>query len=269
MVLPVTVAHAHQIQSDFADAGIDSEVIHANTEIEEREAIFDRIRNDTLKIVISCGCLTEGFSIKKISCLINARPTKSKATWIQGAGRVLRFMEGKHAIIFDHGGTALTLGLPEDIEIDELCTGKKSEGKSEEQQKKEYDALPKPCKRCGVLREPGKAVCHKCGYKTVRKEDVEVARELGLKILKGESKKEPTKDDKQKFYSELLGWQLSQEMHGKTVSKGRVAHIYKDKFGVFPRGLDEKISSPSQELTGFIQSRIIAFAKARQQQQGN
>jgi len=268
MVLPVTVAHAHKIQSDFADVGIASEVIHANTEIEEREAIFKQLENETLKIVISVGCLTEGFSIKKISCLINARPTKSKAKWIQGAGRGLRFMPGKHAIIFDHGGTALTLGLPEDIQIDELCDGKKSESKSEAQKKKEYEALPKACKRCGKLKEPKQVVCPSCGYKSVHKEDVEVARSLGLKVFSGKEKKAATKEDKQKFYSELLGWQLAQKMNGKNVSDGRISHIYKSKFDVWPKGLDSKIMSPSAELTSFIRAKNIAYAKAMEAKQG-
>lgn len=267
MVLPVTVAHAHKIQSDFSDVGIASEVIHANTEIEERESIFKRLEDETLKIVISVGCLTEGFSIKKISCLINARPTKSKAKWIQGAGRVLRYLPGKHAIIFDHGGTALTLGLPEDIQIDELCDGKKAESVSEAQKKKEYEALPKACNRCGVLKEPKEVVCHNCGYKQVHKEDIEVARDLGLAVFAGEKKKaEPTKADKQKFWSELLGWQLAQQMNGKAVSKGRISHIYKEKFGVFPQSLEDRIMNPSSELTSFIRSKNIAYAKAREAQ---
>jgi len=267
MVLPVTVAHAHKIQSDFEAAGVASEVIHAKTDIEEREAIFKRLEDETLKIVISVGCLTEGFSIKKISCLINARPTKSKAKWIQGAGRVLRFIEGKRAIIFDHGGTALTLGLPEDIEIEELDDGKKSESKSEEQKQKEYNALPKVCNQCGKLKEPGQVVCPACGYKQVHKEDVEVARSLGLKIFSGEKKKETTKEDKQKFYSELLGWQKQQQMNGKNVSDGRLSHIYKEKFGVFPRGMDDKKRNPSNELTSFIRSKNIAYAKAMEAKQ--
>ena len=268
MVLPVTVAHAHKIQSDFADVGIASEVIHAKTEIEEREEIFKQLEDETLKIVISVGCLTEGFSIKKISCLINARPTKSKAKWIQGAGRVLRFLPGKHAIIFDHGGTALTLGLPEDIQIDELCDGTKSESKSADEKEKEFNALPKVCKKCGSLREIGHVVCSKCGYKTVHKEDGEVAHSLGLKILTGEKKKEHTKEDKQRWWSELLGWQLASKMNGKNISDGRIAHIYKDKFGVWAKGLDSKVNNPSSELTSFIKSKNIAYAKAREQLEG-
>ncbi len=269
IVLPVNIAHANQIQKEFEVCGIASEVITGKTPIEEREAIFKRVENDTLKIMISVGVLTEGISIKKISCIVSARPTKSKTTWIQGIGRALRYMTGKRALIFDHGGTSLTLGLPEDIGIDELDDGtRKEQDKKKEKQRKEQEALPKPCSRCGALRPPGNPQCPKCGHITKRCEDVEVNRQLGLKILKGETKKAPQKADKQRWWSELLGWQLSQKMHGKNISDGRIAHIYRDKFSVWPKGLDNKIISPSSELTSFIKSRNIAFAKAMQQKEG-
>lgn len=263
IVLPVNVAHANKIQQDFAECGIASEVITAKTPIEEREAIFKKIEDDILKIVISVQCLTEGVSIKKISCIINARPTKSKTTWVQGLGRALRYVEGKHSIIFDHGGTALTLGLPESISIDELDDGTRaSSEKKKEQQKKDQETLPKLCKKCGALRKTGEIVCGKCGHKSVHAEDVEVNRELGLEILKGEPTKQITKEDKQKFYSELLGWQKQQQMNGKSISDGRISNIYREKFKVWPKGLDNRIKSPSSELTSFIRSRNIAYAKA-------
>jgi len=269
MVLPVNVRHANQIQADFAAVGVSSEVISAKTPLDEREAIFDRIRNDTLKMVISCGCLTAGFSIKKISCLIQARPTKSKSDWLQGCGRVLRYLPGKRAIIFDHGGCSLTLGLPECIDIDELDDGKRQESeKKKEKEKKEIEALPKVCKQCGFVKPAGVGACPRCGHISKVCEDVETNHQLGLEMIKGEKKKEPTKEDKQKFYSELLGWQKQQQMNGKNVSDGRVSHIYKEKFGVWAKGLDDRIMSPSNELTSFIRSRNIAYSKAMKQKEG-
>lgn len=265
IVLPVNVAHGHKLQQEFADCGIASEVITGKTPIEEREEIFKRVEDGTLKIMISYGVLNEGISIKKISCIINARPTKSKTTWVQSLGRALRYVPGKHALIFDHGGSALTLGLPENVSIDELDDGERKDSeKKKEKERKEQESLPKVCKKCGSLREPGQMICPKCGHKSVHAEDVETNRQLGLTMIKGEKKAEPTKEDKQSFYSELLGWQKQQKMNGKNVSDGRIAHIYKDKFGVFPRGLDSRVRAPSSELTGFIRSRQIAYAKAMQ-----
>jgi len=269
IITPVNVAHAHKLQQEFADCGIVSEVIHARVPLEEREEIFDRVRKGTLKILISVACISEGFSIKTISCYVNARPTKSKSTWVQSFGRAIRYIEGKRALIFDHGGTCLTLGLPETIDIDHLDDGTRAEAeKKKEKQKQEQDALPKVCKKCGAIRKTGEPVCSKCGHKSVHAEDVEVNRQLGLKIFSGKEKKAATKEDKQKFYSELLGWQKQQQMNGKNVSDGRVSHIYKEKFGVWAKGLNDKIMSPSSELTSFIRSKNIAYAKAREQKEG-
>ena len=263
MVLPVNVLHANQIQADFASVGVQSEVISAKTPLEEREEIFERIRNGTLKMVISVGCLTAGFSIKQISCLIQARPTKSKEDWLQGCGRVLRYLPNKRAIIFDHGACSLTLGYPEDIDITELDDGEKKDSEKKKKEKKEErECLPTRCSKCGAIKRGGEAKCHKCGYVAKRCEDVEVNELVGLTMIKGETKKEATKEDKQKWWSELLGWQRQQSMNGKQVSKGRISNIYREKFNVYPKGLDDRLKSPSLELTSFIKSRNIAFAKA-------
>lgn len=269
IITPVNVAHAHKLQQEFADCGVVSEVIHARVPLEEREEIFNRVRNGTLKILISVACISEGFSIKTISCYVNARPSKSKSTWVQSFGRAIRYIEGKRALIFDHGGTALTLGLPESIDIDHLDDGTKAESeKKKEKAKSDQEALPKVCKKCGALRRQGEVFCSKCGYKSVYSEDVEVNRQLGLEMLKGTKKLEPTKADKQTFYSELLGWQKSQEMSGKKISDGRISHIYKEKWGVWPKGLDSKVMNPTLELTSFIRSRNIAYSKAMKQKEG-
>jgi DNA repair protein RadD len=269
IITPVNVAHAHKLQQEFADCGIVSEVIHARVPLEEREEIFNRVRNGTLKILISVACISEGFSIKTISCYVNARPTKSKSTWVQSFGRAIRYIDGKRALIFDHGGTALTLGLPELIDVDHLDDGTRAEAeKKKEKQKKDQEALPKVCKQCGALRKPGEIVCHKCGYKSVYSEDVEVNRQLGLKIFKGEKKKEATKEDKQRWYSELKGWEKQQNMMGKNINPYQVNNIYKEKFGVYPRGLDDTAASPSREITGFITSRKIAYSKAMKAKEG-
>jgi DNA repair protein RadD len=269
MIIPATVAHGNKLQAEFADVGVASEVISAKTPLDDREAIFDRIRNGTLKIVISVGCLLMGFSIKIISCLILAKPTKSKSDYIQACGRVLRFIEGKRAVIFDHSGSSLLLGLPDEIEIEELDMGDKAENSAaKEKKKKEIESLPKPCGRCGALRPAGVPQCPKCGHITKHLEDVETNRQLGLKMIKGEKKKEPTKQDKQQFYSELLGYQLANKMNGKTISDGRIAHIYKEKFKCWPRGMSDKISSPSNGLTSFIRARNIAYSKAMKAKEG-
>jgi len=67
-----------------------------------------------------------------------------------------------------------------------------------------------------------------------------------------------SRDNKQEFWSMMVhkkkysGW-----------SDGRCAHTYKDKFGVWPRGLVDTPVFPSLEVEKFIKSRMIAYLKGK------
>ena len=66
------------------------------------------------------------------------------------------------------------------------------------------------------------------------------------------------RDEQQKFYSQLLYYS---RMRG--YKDGWVAHKYKEKFNVWPRGLQQIAVPPEQKTVRWIQSRNIAWAKAR------
>jgi hypothetical protein len=46
-------------------------------------------------------------------------------------------------------------------------------------------------------------------------------------------------------------------------AKGWAAHKYKEKFGVWPRGLEEVTKVPEFSTMNWIRSRQIAWAKSR------
>jgi hypothetical protein len=51
-------------------------------------------------------------------------------------------------------------------------------------------------------------------------------------------------------------------MRNEGWSKGRAANTYKDKFGVWPRGLDDnRAMLPSPEVKKFIRNKLHAFLK--------
>jgi hypothetical protein len=62
--------------------------------------------------------------------------------------------------------------------------------------------------------------------------------------------------NKQEWWSQLnwyvqhAGW-----------SPGRAAHTYKDKFGVWPRGLIGSTATPTPEVIKFIDSRVKAYIR--------
>jgi hypothetical protein len=66
------------------------------------------------------------------------------------------------------------------------------------------------------------------------------------------------RDDKQNFYSELLHYARQ-----RNYNPYWAGHKYKEKFGVWPRGLDEATRPTSLATANWIKSRNIAWAKAR------
>jgi hypothetical protein len=68
-----------------------------------------------------------------------------------------------------------------------------------------------------------------------------------------------TKDDKQTFYSELIYIAFD-----KGYNPNWAAHKFRDKFGVWPRGLVEQGIPPSTKTLNWVKSKNIAYFKKRQ-----
>ena len=267
MALCVNVSHANHLTLSFQRAGVSAEVVTASTPVDERERIFDRVRDGRTTVLLSVNALTEGFDVPEISCIINARPTKSLMRYVQGMGRGLRkkpaHIPHKDCIIFDHSGTTLDLGFPCQIDIDELPS--ESDGMEENASDLDEDKeekKPKMCSQCKFLKDAGVYVCPQCGFKPISGENVEADESRGLRKIKGKDKV-VTMEDKQKFYSELLGYQRERAAQGRPVSDGYIAHTYKDKFGVWPRSLSKYPLVPSPATRGYIRHKNIKFAKSR------
>ena len=263
IALAVNVMHANQLANEFERLGVSVAVITAKTPLEEREVYYSRYRSKVIRILLSVDCLTEGADFPECTVLINARPTKSKCRYIQGMGRVLRFIEGKRAKIFDHSGTTLDLGLPCSIEIDGLAS--ENDGKSQQQnfiEKEEKEKKPKKCSKCDFIKPAGIHKCPNCGATPRAGEDVEALEDIGLKKIKGE-KKTFTKEEKQNYYSELLGWQVMKRNEGKNYNDGFIARVYKDKFGAWPKSLDKKPKAPSEEVQLKMRKKLQDFARRK------
>jgi len=261
----VNVSHANFVTVAFCKAGVNAEVMTAKTPIEERRSIIKRFEDGITKVICNVGVLIAGFD-SDVRCIVYARPSKSEARWIQSIGRGLRTADGKErCIILDHSGTVHRLGYPCSIEYDELVSDKDGldEVKRQQKEKEKKEKQPKECPKCHFMKPAGQYVCAKCGYKPLSGEDVEVDESRELEIVKGEKKKY-TKEDKQAFYSELLAWRSEAKLNrGKDYSDGYLAHIYKSRFCVWPKGLHNSPKSPTAETRNYIKSRMIAFAKGR------
>ncbi len=105
----VNVAHANFLTIQFNQAGINAEVMTADTPVDERQTIIHRFEPGATKIIVSVGVLVAGFD-SDVRCIIYARPTKSEIRWLQAIGG-LRTAPGKEScLIFDHSGTVHRLG---------------------------------------------------------------------------------------------------------------------------------------------------------------
>lgn len=93
---PSTVLFAPLVRSAeafchaFRRAGISSEVIHGAMPGQLRRAALDYYEAGTLPVICNAMVLTEGWDSPRTQCVIVARPTKSRALFVQMAGRGLR-----------------------------------------------------------------------------------------------------------------------------------------------------------------------------------
>lgn len=256
----VTVAHANYVTVEFNKYGVRAEVMDASTPIQERQRIIKLFEDGVVKVICNVGVLVAGFD-SDVRCIIYARPTKSEMRWIQCLGRGLRTAKGKNVCkIFDHSGTVHRLGFPDSIEYDELPS--ESDGmdevSSKRQEKEKKEKLPKECPSCNYMKPAGQYICEKCGFKPVVGENVEVDETREIQAI---TKVRVEKEDKQRFYSELLGYQNERKLKGKPLSDGWVANKYRDKFDVWPKGLSKIALTPSPKTRGIIRQGQIAFSK--------
>jgi hypothetical protein len=101
--------------------------------------------------------------------------------------------------------------------------------------------------------------CPSCGFAPEKQPDIEVA-DGDLVQIGGKPKKPEVADmaTKQRWYSGLL---YVAESRG--YKAGWAANKYRDRFGVWPRGLDDAPSQPGPDISAWIKSRDIAWAKSR------
>lgn len=261
----VNVKHANYVTLQFQKAGVNAEVMTANTPPDERKLIIERFELGITKIIVNVGCLLAGFD-SDVRCVIYARPTKSEIRWVQALGRGIRTAPGKDkAIIFDHSGTIHRLGFPDDIEYDTLPSTDDGMRINNYREHERVEKKPKECPSCKFMKPIGIYACPKCGYEPVANEDVETDETRSIqKVSKNKKRTEYSQSEKQSWWSQILFYQHHvAETKNKRLSDGWCAHVYKSKFGVWPRKLNYSLKEIGPEVRNFILSKQIAFSKSR------
>ncbi len=122
--------HAQHICERFIEAGVAASYVDGETSREDREAVFERFRSGETRIIVNVAVLTAGVDFPNASCIIDARPTKSRMRFVQSLGRGLRTAPGKtDCLILDHAGNHLRLGMVTDIHQDCLDDGTERQGR--------------------------------------------------------------------------------------------------------------------------------------------
>lgn len=158
-----TVAHAQAIADYFNAQGVVSACITGDTTQRERDALFARLKDGSLKLLTSINTLTAGFNCPIVSCILYIRLTRSKALYHQATGRGARVYPGKdYFYILDFGANYRRLGNPmsyQDYSIEPKGGG--------------FKERTKVCPGCGESISTFAKICPHCGYEFKAKKEEE------------------------------------------------------------------------------------------------
>ena len=254
------IAHCEEIQRQFLAAGVQVALYTSRTPDTERRDILDeyRKRDSTIRGLASVAALSKGFDVEDVDCIIMARPLRSSlAEHIQILGRGLRSdpgNPGKECIVLDHAGNCVRFWeRMNDFFTEgpgELDDGKKKPKKAAANGK---EPSVRKCPSCAHVHSPAPN-CPLCGFEYPRKKRAHRAGEL---VELGPGARAP-REVKQSVFSQLLWIQRD-----RGYKNGWVSHKYRERFGVWPQGLREEPEPPSYELTQWVRSRAIAWAKRK------
>ena len=253
------VNHGRDLEEKFKQEGYNFVSISYKEDDEfKRTVIEDFGRPDTeINGLIATDILTRGFDVSDVCIGVSARPfSKSFSSHVQQLGRVMRPHQGKEfAVWLDHSGNYLRFrddwDKLYDHGVDELKEGTEKSRK-EPTVKEKKEAM---CPSCGGLWTSPNNICDECGFERQNPRDIiNVPGELTELDVANRK----LVIDNQQFYSEILYYSRS-----KGYNDGWVAHKYKEKFGVWPRGLKQDPLPPSIATSKWIKSRLIAYAKGK------
>ena len=253
------VDHGRDLAKEFGQAGYNFVSISYKEDDEfKRATIEDFARPDTtIHGLIATDILTRGFDVPDVMIGVSARPfSKSFSSHVQQLGRIMRPHDTKeYGVWLDHSGNYLRFREDWDKLYADGVTELKESGETAKKEPNEKEKKQSKCASCGSLWTSPTRICAHCGFE--RPNLREVSQVPGeLRELEAANRK--LHIDNQEFYSQVL-------FYAKTrgYKDGWAAHKYKEKFGVWPRGLQEKMHPPSLETMGWIKSRVIAYAKGR------
>ena len=251
------VEHGTDLSKKFAAEGYNFiSVSYQDDGDFKRDVIEDFSKPDTeIHGLIATDILTKGFDVPDVMIGVSARPfSKSLSSHVQQMGRVMRGCAGKEfALWLDHSGNYLRFREEWDEiynnGVHELDDGREKAKKEKTDKEKEAAKCPK----CGHLWTVGADSCLHCGYTREKRSLVEeVPGEME------ELKQAPSRESKQEWWSmchymvKYGGW-----------SNSRALATYRDKFGVWPKGLTDSVKPPDVAFEKAIKAALIRYLKGK------
>jgi superfamily II DNA or RNA helicase len=243
----------------FAEAGYNFQSISYKEDDQfKKDTIEDFARPDTsIHGLIATDILTRGFDVPDVMIGVSARPfSKSFSSHVQQLGRIMRPNNGKEfGIWLDHSGNYLRFRDDWDKLYDHGVDELKEGGERAKKEPKEREKKEAKCPKCGVLWTFPDDKCGECGHiRTKMKNIMSIPGELMELATANKS----LNINKQDFYSQVLYYARS-----KGFNDGWASHKYKEKFGVWPKGMRQDAVTPSPETLKWIKSRFIAWSKSK------
>ncbi len=95
IIFCINIMHSKIINKLLNENGLASSHIDGTMKEEQRATILESFREGNISYLCNCQLLTEGFDEPSIDGIILARPTRSRALFLQMIGRGLRLSSGK------------------------------------------------------------------------------------------------------------------------------------------------------------------------------
>jgi DNA repair protein RadD len=264
----VGIKHSIAKCDEFMRAGVAAEHVDGDTPKEEQDAILERFESGITKVICSCDLYIEGVDLKKISCVVIARSTKSIRIYHQMVGRGSREDKAngkKDNIVIDVSGSFAEHGAVEEFGRWRLEDNIRN-CNTTNAARKERNSIPIDCPICRRVYT-GQLKCPDCGNIPTKaqygRDDIAYINgtlgEICLTTKKAKVK-EPDMAMKRDWYSQIKNYGWSKGKDQKWIDG-----IFRSKFLVWPNGLQNlPIKETSPEVANYIKHRQIRFAKGKQ-----
>lgn len=220
IVFAVKVNHAENIANSFSDRGISAAVVSGKTPNSTRQELYRQLACGELMVLASCNALSEGFDVPQVSCVVLARPTKSKALYFQQVGRGLRLADDKEdCLVLDQSGNVMEHGFIEDLE--EVVLEDSQEQTLVQKGEPPLKICPLDRGGCGKFVPSVVLKCPECEYNFDLAKLVKVLNSSRLISLEDQQKME-----KYRF--------LLRESYRNSFAPSWAAIKFRDEFGFFP-----------------------------------